>query len=97
VLGRLFSSRIVTPTGATPTALKPFDLKTGVPKGSIPLPGQATLCNDVVVAGDGTAYVIDSFADHILRLNDGMKLWPDERRDLARALLSARGFPTTHH
>ncbi len=34
---------IVMPTGATPTALKLFDLQTGEPKGSIALPGQATL------------------------------------------------------
>src|SRR5277367_5171262 len=30
---------VVLPTGETPTALKLFDLKTGEPKGSVPLPG----------------------------------------------------------
>jgi hypothetical protein len=38
-----------------PAACKQFDLKTGEPKCSIPTPGQATLCNDIVVANDGTA------------------------------------------
>ena len=41
--------------GGTATSLKQFDLKTGEPKCSIPTPGQATLCNDIVVANDGTA------------------------------------------
>jgi sugar lactone lactonase YvrE len=74
---------IVMPTGATPTALKLFDLKTGEPKGSITLPGQATLCNDIVVASDGTAYVTDSFAGHILRLKPGAKefeVWAHDLR-----------------
>jgi sugar lactone lactonase YvrE len=74
---------VVIPTGATPTALKLFDLKTGEPKGSIVLPGQATLCNDIVVANDGTAYVTDSFAGHILRLKPGAKefeVWAHDAR-----------------
>ena len=69
--------------GATPTALKLFDLKSGEPKGSIPLPGKATLCNDIVVASDGTAYVTDSFAGHILRLKPGAKefeVWAHDPR-----------------
>jgi sugar lactone lactonase YvrE len=74
---------VVIPTGATPTALKLFDLTTGEPKGSIVLPGQATLCNDIVVADDGTAYVTDSFAGHILRLKPGAKeleVWAHDPR-----------------
>jgi sugar lactone lactonase YvrE len=58
-------------------------LKTGEPKGSIPTPGQATLCNDIVVASDGTAYVSDSFAGHILRLKPGAKefeVWAHDPR-----------------
>jgi sugar lactone lactonase YvrE len=69
--------------GATPTSLKLFDLKSGEPKGSIPLPGKATLCNDIVVANDGTAYVTDSFAGHILRLKPGAKefeVWAHDPR-----------------
>jgi sugar lactone lactonase YvrE len=74
---------VVIPTGATPTALKLFDLKTGEPKGSIVLPGQATLCNDIVTTSDGTAYVTDSFAGHILRLKPGAKefeVWAHDPR-----------------
>ena len=74
---------VVLPTGDTPTALKLFDLKTGEPKGSVPLPGQATLCNDIAVAPDGTAYVTDSLAGHILRLKPGAKefeVWAHDPR-----------------
>ena len=66
-----FSAAGIKIPGATATSLKLFDLKTGEPKGSIPTPGQATLCNDIVVANDGTAYITDSFAGHILRLKPG--------------------------
>ena len=50
------------PTGATPTAVKTFDLKTGAAKGSFPfpastLPGQKPFCNDIAVGPDGTAYM----------------------------------------
>jgi sugar lactone lactonase YvrE len=74
---------VVIPTGATPTALKLFDLKTGEPKGSIALPGQSTLCNDIVTTSDGMAYVTDSFAGHILRLKPGAKefeVWAHDPR-----------------
>jgi sugar lactone lactonase YvrE len=78
-----FSAAGITIPGATPTSLKLFDLTTGEPKGSVPLPGQATLCNDIVVASDGTAYVTDSFAGHILRLKPGAKefeVWAHDPR-----------------
>lgn len=72
MLGRLFRAGIKIPSG-TATSLKQFDLKTGEPKGSIPTPGQATLCDDIVAANDGTADDTDSFAGHILRLRPGAK------------------------
>jgi sugar lactone lactonase YvrE len=78
-----FSAAGITIPGATPTSLKLFDLKTGEPKGSIPTSGTATLCNDIVVASDGTAYVTDSFAGHILRLKPGAKefeVWAHDPR-----------------
>ena len=74
---------LVLPTGDTPTALKMFDLKTGEPKGSVPLPGKGTLCNDIAVASDGAAYVADSFAGRILRLKPGAKefeVWATDER-----------------
>jgi sugar lactone lactonase YvrE len=82
-----FSAAGIKIPGGTATSLKLFDLKTGEPKGSIATPGQATLCNDIVVASDGTAYITDSFAGHILRLKPGAKefeVWAhDPRWDVA--------------
>jgi sugar lactone lactonase YvrE len=82
-----FSAAGIKIPDGTATSLKLFDLKTGEPKGSIATPGQATLCNDIVVASDGTAYITDSFAGHILRLKPGAKefeVWAhDQRWDVA--------------
>ena len=82
-----FSGAGIKIPGETATSLKLFDLKTGEPKGSIATPGQATLCNDIVVASDGTAYITDSFAGHVLRLKPGAKefeVWAhDPRWDVA--------------
>lgn len=58
------------PTG-DPTAVKTFDLKTGAPKGSYVLPGDRTLCNDIAVAPDGTAYVTDTFGGAVDMLKPG--------------------------
>jgi sugar lactone lactonase YvrE len=68
-----FSAAGIKIPGETATSLKLFDLKTGEPKGSIPTPGSPTLCNDIVVASDGAAYVSDSFSGQILRLKPGAK------------------------
>jgi sugar lactone lactonase YvrE len=56
---------VVVPSGTKPGALKTFDLKSGAPKASYDVPagtiaGQLPLCNDMVVAGDGTVYITDS-------------------------------------
>jgi hypothetical protein len=78
-----FSGAGIKIPGGQATSLKLFDLKTGEPKGSIATPGQATLCNDIVTASDGTAYVTDSFAGHILRLKPGAKefeVWAHDAR-----------------
>ncbi len=64
-------------------ALKSFDLASGAPKESIPLPGDRSFCNDIVVAGDGTLYVTDSFNPHILRLKPGatqFEVWATDPR-----------------
>jgi sugar lactone lactonase YvrE len=55
------------------TAVMTFDLKTGAPKGTYPLPGQGPLCNDIAVASDGTAYVTDTRLATILMLKPGSK------------------------
>jgi sugar lactone lactonase YvrE len=59
------------PGGPKPVALKGFDLKTGAAKGSYPLPGNKTLCNDMAVGRDGSIYVTDSFQPHVLVLRPG--------------------------
>ena len=78
-----FSAAGIKIPGGTATSLKLFDLKTGEAKGSIPTPGSPTLCNDIVVASDGTAYVTDSFSGQILRLKPGAKeleVWTQDPR-----------------
>jgi sugar lactone lactonase YvrE len=57
-------------TGA-PSALKAFDLKTGAPKGSYDFPGDNTLCNDIAIGPDGTAYASDTLVGSINRLKKG--------------------------
>ncbi len=66
------------PAGVKPVALKAFDLKTGAAKGSWPLPGEKSLCNDMVVGSDGSVYVTDCFQPHILKLAPGgtaLEVW----------------------
>ncbi len=61
------------PAGVKPVALKAFDLKTGAGKGSWPLPGEKSLCNDMVVGSDGSVYIAEFFQPHILKLAPGEK------------------------
>jgi sugar lactone lactonase YvrE len=60
------------PTG-DPTAVKTFDLKTGATKDSYTLPGAPTLCNDIAVAPDGTAYISDTLGGALDMLKPGSK------------------------
>jgi sugar lactone lactonase YvrE len=55
------------------TAVMAFDLKSGMPKGTYPLPGEGPLCNDIAVALDGTAYVSDTRQNSVLMLKPGAK------------------------
>jgi len=71
------------PGSAKGSALKAFDLTTGEAKGSTPLPGAPTLCNDIALGPDGSAYVTDSFNPHILRLKPGgsdFEVWVSDPR-----------------
>jgi len=71
------------PGGKKPVALKLFDLATGAPKGSITLPGDRALCNDIAIGPDGAAYVTDSFNPHVLRLapgSDKFTIWATDPR-----------------
>ena len=74
---------VPSPGAAKGSALKAFDLRTGEAKGSTPLPGDVTLCNDIAIGADGAAYVTDSFNPHILRLNPGgsaFEVWATDPR-----------------
>lgn len=53
--------------------LKGFDLASGAGKVSAAFPGTAHMCNDMVVAPDGTLYVTNTMAPQILRLKPGAK------------------------
>ncbi len=71
------------PGTAKGSALKAFDLATGEAKGSTPLPGSPTLCNDIALGPDGSTYVTDSFNPHILRLKPGgseFEVWASDPR-----------------
>ena len=51
--------------------LKVFDLASGAPKGSYGLPDAKSLCNDIAVGSDGSAYVSDLFTPNVYRLKPG--------------------------
>ena len=58
--------------------LKVFDLASGAPKGSYGLPDPKSLCNDIAVGSDGSAYVSDSFTPNVYRLKPGgtaLEVW----------------------
>jgi DNA-binding beta-propeller fold protein YncE len=51
--------------------LKAFDLKTGVGKRSLSLPGSHAFCNDIAVDAQGSVYVTDSANPTVLKLSPG--------------------------
>jgi sugar lactone lactonase YvrE len=51
--------------------LNTFDLATASPKGSFALNDAKSLCNDIAVGSDGTAYVSDSLAPFVYSLKPG--------------------------
>jgi len=55
----------------TGSALKGFDLKTGVGKRSVSLPGSHAFCNDITADAKGSLYITDSAHPTILRLSPG--------------------------
>jgi sugar lactone lactonase YvrE len=69
--GTLWVCSSKLPPQGAPTALKSFDLKTGNPKGSYDFPGDNTLCNDIAIGPDGTAYATDTIVGSIVRLKKG--------------------------
>jgi streptogramin lyase len=60
------------------SVLKGFDLATGKGKVSAALPGDHTLCNDIAIGADGSAFVTNSAAPQILRLpprSNRLEVW----------------------
>lgn len=62
---------VAGPGDAKGAALKLFDLKSGVLKGSFALKDPKSLCNDIAIGSDGTAYVTDSFTPNVYSLKPG--------------------------
>lgn len=66
------------------SSLHTFNLKTGAHLASYPMPnGAKSLCNDIAVAPDGSAYVTDTFGGQILRLKKGataLDKWTEDER-----------------
>jgi sugar lactone lactonase YvrE len=62
---------VAGPSDAQGAALKLFDLRSGVLKGSFALKDPKSLCNDIAVGSDGTAYVTDSFTPNVYSLKPG--------------------------
>jgi sugar lactone lactonase YvrE len=58
--------------------LKIFDLASGAPKGSFALSDPKSLCNDIAIGADGTAYISDSFTPSVYSLKPGgtaLEVW----------------------
>ena len=66
------------PGDAKGTWLKTFDLATGAPKGSFAFKDPKSLCNDIAVGSDGTAYISDSLNPVVYSLKPGgsaLEVW----------------------
>ncbi len=66
-----------------PVSLKMFDIKSGALKADYPFPESKGLCNDIVIAGDGTAYATDTPGARVFRVKPGavaLELWAADPR-----------------
>jgi sugar lactone lactonase YvrE len=61
------------PPAVGTAALMAFNLRTGVQKGVYPFPPPASVCNDITIDRDGTAYVSDTPNGRIFKLTRGSK------------------------
>lgn len=71
------------PPAVGTAALVAFDLRTGAKKGVYPFPPPASVCNDITVARDGTAYVSDTPNGRIFELHrheEGLELFAQDER-----------------
>lgn len=64
---------VIAPGTESGSWLKGFDLKTGKGKVSVKLPNEHSLCNDIVVAPDGSVLVTNTAAPEILKLSADRK------------------------
>jgi hypothetical protein len=55
------------------SALMAFDMKTGEQRLNLPFPAPASVCNDITLAKDGTAYISDTPNGRIFRVRAQMK------------------------
>lgn len=63
-----------------PSALKSYDLATGAPRASYPMP-EAGYCNDLAQDDDGAIYVTDSLHPRVLRWrpgDDALQVWKED-------------------
>lgn len=67
----------------TGSALKAFDLRTGIGKRSIALPGAHAFCNDIAVDAKGSVYVTDSANPTVLKLSRGAASFEVFAQDVA--------------
>ena len=74
------------------TALRSFDLKTGVAKGTYPFPPNSGICNDIAVSADGSTYVSESFGGRIHRLKPGASALEVWASDSALAVIDGLSF-----
>ena len=91
------SAGVPGPSSEPGSFVKGFDLASGEGKVSAKLPGNATLCNDMVVGPDGSLFVTNSLAPQILKLSPGS----DQLRSLVgksglRAAAARRPWPRRH-
>jgi sugar lactone lactonase YvrE len=71
------------PPAVGTASLMAFDLKSGEQKGVYPFPEPASVCNDITIARDGTAYVSDTPNGRILRLAPkarSLTVWAEDVR-----------------
>jgi hypothetical protein len=65
------------------TSLRAYDLGSGQPKGSYPLPDARNLCNDIAIGPDHSVYASDSFNARIMRLAPGahaLSTWLEDKK-----------------
>ena len=74
--------------------IKAFDLKTGLGKVSLPMPGDNPVCNDFAAGPDGAIYITDTGQPRLLRWKPGataLEVWAED--GVFNALPKADGVP----